>query len=110
MTPKHNYTPVHGDDQQDLAWKDEGTFPPKRESLGVPLRVVIEAVLLVLIVVALSIQVVIRTSERPRGPNDPMKDCESRMPRCDFESDNFDTALRSRFRRYPFYERHQVCK
>ena len=73
---KHTYTPVRDNDQQDPAWKDEGITPPKRERWGVPARVVIEVVLLVLIVIALSIQLAIWRPEQPRGPNEPLKDCE----------------------------------
>jgi hypothetical protein len=73
---KHTYASVRDDDQQDVAWKDEGINPPKRERWGVPARVVAEAVLLVLIVIALSVQLAIRTPECPRGPNESLKDCK----------------------------------
>ena len=73
---KHTYTPVNDDDQQDPPWKDEGITPPRKERWGVPARVGIEAILLVLIVIALSVQLAIRIPGCPRGPNEPSKDCE----------------------------------
>jgi hypothetical protein len=98
----HAYTLVR---DHDLAWKGEGITPPKRERWGVPVRMVIEAILLVLIVIALSVQLTIWTPVRPRGPNEPLKDCEFEWVRRRFEYDYADTPPRSWLRRQGVHER-----
>lgn len=76
----HSYAPLDDDDHQDLQWKDEGIPTPKEKGRGVHVRIVVEAFLLVLLVIALSIQLLIRTTERPPGPNNTLKDCEFEGP------------------------------